>query len=194
MPVIPQAKDQWYVIQVLSGQEMKVRESMRRRIELEEMSDLIYEVIVPQERVSEVRAGQRREANRKFYPGYIIVNMHLLNEDNSLVDRTWYFIQNTDGIINFAGTKGHPLPMRQREVDGMLSQIREREGSVKPAISYEAGDLVMVTDGPFQGQTGIIAELNESKGEVLVSIDIFGRETLVPLEYWQVTKTEDRDS
>lgn len=186
MATIPSAQDQWYVVQVLSGQESRICENIRRRVELEEMSDLIYEVIVPQERISEVRAGQRREANRKFFPGYIIMNMHLLNEDNTLVDRTWYFIRDTDGVINFAGTKGNPLPMPKKEVEGMLAQIRERQSGVKPAISFEAGDSVVVNDGPFQGQNGVIAEINESKGEVLVSINIFGRETLVPLEYWQV--------
>lgn len=186
MPTIPSAKDQWYVIQVLSGQELKVRDSIERRIASEEMSDLIFEVLVPQERVSEVRGGQKREANRKFYPGYIIINMHLLLEDNTLVDRTWYFIQETDGVINFAGTKGNPMPMPRHEVDSMLAQIKEREGSVKPAISHEVGDSVVVSDGPFQGQAGVIAEINEAKGELMVSVNIFGRETLVPLEYWQV--------
>ena len=150
------------------------------------MSGFIYEVLVPQERVSEVKAGQKREANRKFFPGYIIINMHLLHEDNTLVDRTWYFIQETDGVINFAGTKSHPMPMPNQEVEGMLAQIKEREGSIKPAVAYEVGDTVVVSDGPFQGQTGIIAEVNEDKGELMVSVNIFGRETLVPLEYWQV--------
>ncbi|MGB0154432.1 MAG: transcription termination/antitermination protein NusG [Verrucomicrobiales bacterium] len=186
MPTIPAPNDQWYVVHVLSGQELKVRDSIERRIEAEEMSDLIYEVLVPQERVSEVKAGQKREANRKFFPGYIIINMHLLHEDNTLVDRTWYFIQETDGVINFAGTKNHPMPMPSQEVEGMLAQIKEREGSIKPAVAYEVGDTVVVSDGPFQGQTGIIAEVNEDKGELMVSVNIFGRETLVPLEYWQV--------
>ena len=111
MPTIPAPKDQWYVIHVLSGQELKVRDSIERRIAAEELGDVVFEVLVPQERVSEVKSGQKREANRKFYPGYIIVNMHLLNDDNTLVDRTWYFIQETDGVINFAGTKANPMPM-----------------------------------------------------------------------------------
>ncbi|MEM9018200.1 MAG: transcription termination/antitermination protein NusG [Verrucomicrobiota bacterium] len=186
MPTIPAPQEQWYVVHVLSGQELKVRDSIERRIDAEEMSEFIYEVLVPQERVSEVKAGQKREANRKFYPGYIIINMHLLHDDNTLVDRTWYFIQETDGVINFAGTKDHPMPMPRHEVEGMLNQIKEREGSIKPAVEYEIGDTVVVSDGPFQGQTGIIAEVDESKGELMVSVNIFGRETLVPLEYWQV--------
>ena len=186
MPTIPAPKDQWYVIHVLSGQELKVRDSIERRIAAEELGDVVFEVLVPQERVSEVKSGQKREANRKFYPGYIIVNMHLLHDDNTLVDRTWYFIQETDGVINFAVTKTNPMSMPMHEVEGMLAQIKEREGSVMPAVAYEVGDTVVVSDGPFQGQTGIVAEVNEEKGEVMVSVNIFGRETLVPLEYWQV--------
>lgn len=186
MPTIPPPNDQWYVIHVLSGQELKVRASIERRIEAEELGDVVFEVLVPQETVSEVKSGQKREASRKFYPGYIIVNMHLLEPDNTLVDRTWYFIQETDGVINFAGTKTYPMPMPLHEVEGMLAQIKEREGSVMPAVAYEVGDSVVVSDGPFQGQNGVVAEVNEEKGEVMVSVNIFGRETLVPLEYWQV--------
>jgi transcriptional antiterminator NusG len=186
MPSIPPPNQQWYVIHVLSGQELKVRDNILRRIASEEMADVIFEVLVPQERVSEVKGGQKREAKRKFYPGYIIVNMHLLHDDNTLVERTWYFVQETDGVINFAGTKTRPIPMPMHEVEGMLNQIKEREGSIKPAITHEVGDSVMVSDGPFQGQAGVIAEINEAKGELMVSVSIFGRETLVPLEYWQV--------
>tara|TARA_R110002096_G_scaffold17146_5_gene59145 strand:+ start:3126 stop:3695 length:570 start_codon:yes stop_codon:yes gene_type:complete len=186
MPTIPSPNDQWYVIHVLSGQELKVRDSIERRIEAEEMGEHIFEVLVPQERVSEVKSGEKREASRKFFPGYVIINMHLLSSENTLVERTWYFIQETDGVINFAGTKDNPMPMPMHEVEGMLAQIKEREGSVKPAVAYEIGDTVIVSDGPFQGQTGIIAEVNEEKGSLMVSVNIFGRETLVPLEYWQV--------
>jgi transcriptional antiterminator NusG len=186
MPTIPAPNDQWYVIHVLSGQELKVRDSIERRIAAEEMSDVIFEVLVPQERISEVKAGKKREANRKFYPGYIIINMHLLNDDNSLVSRTWYFVQETDGVINFAGSKDRPMPMPSSEVEGMLNQIKEREGSIKPAVAFEVGDTVIVSDGPFEGQNGVVAEVDEEKGEVMVSVNIFGRETLVPLEYWQV--------
>lgn len=187
MPV-PAPNDQWYVVHVLSGQEMKVRDSIERRIEAEEMSNHIFEVLVPTERVSEVKAGQKRETNRKFFPGYIIVNMHLLESDNKLVEKTWYFIRETPGVINFAGTKNHPVPMPDSEVQSMLAQIKEREGSVMPALLYEVGDTVAVADGPFEGQNGVIAEVNEEKGELMVAVNIFGRETQVPLEYWQVEK------
>ncbi len=188
MPTIPAPQDQWYVVHVLSGQENKVKDNIERRIQSEEMADFIFEVLVPQEQVAEVKGGQEKVSNRKFFPGYIIINMNLLDEHNQLVGETWYFIQETDGVINFAGTKDRPIPMPQKEVDGMLAQIREREGSVVPAVEHEPGDTIVVADGPFQGQTGIVAEIDQAKGELMVSVNIFGRETLVPLEYWQVEK------
>lgn len=189
MPTIPAPNDQWYVVHVLSGAEGKVRDHFNRRIQAEEMADYVFEILVPEERVSEVKAGKKRESNRKFFPGYVIINAHLLDENNKLVDKTWYFIQEQDGVINFAGSKNHPIPMPKHEVDSMLAQIKEREGEAKPAIEHEIGDTIAVADGPFQGQNGVIAEIDQEKGELMVSVNIFGRETLVPLEYWQVEKT-----
>jgi len=188
MASMPAPKDQWYVIHVLSGQEAKVRDSILRRVEPEEMGDLIFDVLVPTERVAQVRGGRKTEISRKFFPGYIILNMHLLNDDNELVEKTWYFIRETNGVINFAGAKDKPVPMPRQEVESMLLQIKEREDSVKPAVQFEPGDSVTVTDGPFDGQNGVVAEIDEAAGELMVSVNIFGRETLVPLEYWQVER------
>src|SRR5438067_561256 len=106
-------KDQWFVVHVLSGQENKVKENIEKRVKTEEMSDLIYEVLVPTERVSEIKKGKKSETTRKFFPGYLIVNMHLLDENNQLVGRTWYFIRETPGVIGFAGTKDKPIPKRE---------------------------------------------------------------------------------
>lgn len=186
MPAIPEARKQWFVVHVLSGQEQKVRNRIERLVESEEMGDYIFEVLVPQERVEENRKGKKIETKRKFFPGYIIVNMKLFSEDNSLVEKTWYFIKEMDGVIGFAGTKDKPIPMRQREVDGMLGQIKEREENVRPAISFETGDSVKVGDGPFEGQSGIIEEIDHETGKLLVSVTIFGRATPVELEAWQV--------
>src|SRR6266508_2335394 len=152
-------KDQWYVVHVLSGQENKVRENILKRVKTEEMGDLIYDVLVPTERVSEIKKGKKSETTRKFFPGYLIVNMHLLDENNQLVGRTWYFIRDTPGVIGFAGTKDKPIPMRQSEVDNMLAQMKEREEKVKPKVSFEVGESVKVADGPFQNQTGIVKEI-----------------------------------
>ena len=184
----PAPSEQWYVVHVLSGQENKVCDNIKRRVESEEMSDVVFKVLVPTERVSEVKKGKRSETKRKFYPGYIIANMHLLDEDGGLVDRTWYFIQETHGVIGFAGTKSKPIPMRLREVESMLGQIKERSESVKPKIDYEVGETIKVSDGPFQRQPGVIEEIDNDKGKLLVSVTVFGRPTPVELEYWQVEK------
>ena len=181
-------KDQWFVVHVLSGQEGKVQENINRRIQTEEMGDLVYEVLIPTERVQEIKRGKKTETTRKFFPGYLIVNMHLLDNDNQLVEKTWYFIKDTTGVLGFAGTKDRPIPMRKKEVENLLSQVREREDTVKPKISFEVGDKVKVADGPFQNQNGLVEEIDPERGKLRVSVSIFGRDTPVDLEYWQVEK------
>ncbi len=188
MPVIPPAKQQWYVVHVLSGQEGRVKERILRQRETEEMGDYIFDVLVPTETVSEIRKGKKTSSKKKFFPGYIIVNMYLFTEDNQLVEKTWYFIKEMEGVIGFAGTKDRPIPMRQREVEGMLSQIQERQDGARPAISFEVGDTVKVADGPFQSQNGIVEEIDPEKGKLRVAVTIFGRSTPVELEYWQVER------
>lgn len=186
MPTIPQSKNQWYVVHVLSGQENTIAKRIRREVEREELGDYIYEVLVPTEMVEENRKGKKVEMKKKFFPGYIIVNMHLFDENKELIDQSWYFIKEMDGVIGFAGTKDKPIPMRAREVDSMLAQIKEREESVRPSISFEVGDSVLVADGPFESQTGIVEEIDHERGKLRVSVTIFGRSTPVELETWQV--------
>ncbi|MDB6138728.1 MAG: nusG [Verrucomicrobiaceae bacterium] len=188
MGAIPAPRDQWFVIHVRSGMEMRVRDSMLRRIQSEEMSDVIFEVLLPMERVSEVKKGKKSESNRKFFPGYVIANMHLLDENNKLVDRAWYFVKETDGVLNFAGAKDHPIAMRPKEVESLLAQVREREDGAKPKIAFSPGDQVRVADGPFESQTGTVEEIDPERGVLRVSVNIFGRSTPVELEYWQVEK------
>jgi transcriptional antiterminator NusG len=182
------AKDQWFVVHVLSGQENKVKDNIEKRVKTEEMSDVIYEVLVPTQPHTENKKGKKSETTRKFFPGYLIVNMHLLDENNELVDRTWYFIKDTPGVIGFAGTKDKPIPMRQSEVESMLAQMKEREEKVKPKVSFEVGETVKVADGPFQNQNGIVEEIDPERGKLRVSVTIFGRATPVELEYWQVER------
>ncbi len=181
-------KDQWFVVQVLSGQEQKVRDNIERRIQTEEMSDLIYEVLVPTERVSEIKRGRKTETTRKFFPGYVIINMALLDENKKLLDRSWYFIRETTGVLGFAGNKDMPMPLKPDEVENMLAQVREREEQVKPKVSFEVGETVKVADGPFQNQSGVVEEIDPDRGKLQVSVSIFGRSTLVELEYWQVER------
>jgi transcriptional antiterminator NusG len=183
-----QKRKQWFVVHVLAGQENKVYENLVKRVKTEEMADFIYEVVLPTERVSEVKRGKKTETTRKFFPGYLIVNMWLLDDNQQLVDRTWYFIKDTPGVIGFAGTKDRPIPMRQSEVDGLLAQVRGAEEQVKPKISFSPGETVKVADGPFQNQSGVVEEIDPERGKLRVSVSIFGRNTLVDLEYWQVER------
>lgn len=188
MPETSPQQDQWYIVQVLSGQENKVRDRIERQVEAEDLQEYIREVLVPMEVVSEIRRGKKTETKKKFFPGYIIVNMNLFTDGDQLVEKTWFFITQMDGVIGFAGTKNRPTPMRPREVEAMLSQIREREEVIRPAISFEVGDTVKVADGPFQSQTGVVEEIDPERGKLRVSVSIFGRSTPVELEYWQVER------
>ena len=186
MPLAP--KDQWFVVHVLSGQEQKIHDNIVKRIKSEELGDLMYEVLIPTERVQEIKRGKKTETTRKFFPGYIIINMHLLDENNKIIERTWSFIKDTTGVIGFAGAKDHPIPMRTKEVQGMLAQMKEREENITQKIIFEVGDKVKVSDGPFQNQQGIVEEIDPERGKLRVSVSIFGRDTPVELEYWQVEK------
>ena len=180
--------NQWYAVHVLAGQENKVQENILKRIKTEEMEALIFEVLIPTERVSEVKRGKRTETVRKLLPGYLIINMRLFDENNALIDRTWYFIKETPGVIGFAGTKDRPIPMKTSEVETMLAQMAEREDKVKPKVSFEVGETVKVADGPFQNQSGVVEEIDPERGKLRVSVSIFGRSTPVELEYWQVER------
>lgn len=184
----PSSQGQWFVVHALSGQENKVLESLKRRIKTEEMSDVIYEVLIPTERVSEIKRGKKTETTRKFFPGYLIINMHLIDENKKLVDRAWYFVRDTPGVIGFAGPKDRPVPMRDAEVESLLAQMREREDKIKPKVSFEVGETVKVADGPFQNQSGVVEEIDPARGKLRVSVTIFGRTAPVELEYWQVER------
>ncbi len=179
---------QWYALHVLSGQEKKVKDSLERRAKTEEMGDLIREVVIPTERVSEVKRGKKIESERKLHPGYVYVNMFLRDEEKKLVERTWYFVRETNGVIGFADGD-NPQPIRADEVNVMLGQMREREEKVLPKIAFNLGDKVKVGDGPFQNQEGLIEGVDMDRGKLKVSVNMFGRSTSLELEYWQVDKT-----
>jgi len=178
---------QWFVLRTLSGQEGKVRESIDRRIKLEEMQEYIDEVLIPTEKVSEVKRGKKTTTTRKFYPGYVLGHMYLYDSNKQLVDRSWYFIQNTPGIIGFIGGE-RPVPLREEEVNSILQQIEDKKEKVKPKVSFEAGETVKITDGPFLNFNGVIEEVDPERGKLKVSVSIFGRSAPVELEYWQVER------
>ena len=178
-------KMQWFVLHALSGQEFKVKENIDRRLQIEEMGDMIEEIIIPTEKVSETKMGKKREMTRKFYPGYLLGKMALYNDDNSINERTWHFIQQTPGIIGFIGGE-KPAPLRQSEVDSILNQIEDKKTKVTPKINFEVGETVKINDGPFENFTGSVDEITDKA--IKVSVSIFGRTAPVELEYWQVEK------
>jgi transcriptional antiterminator NusG len=178
---------QWFVIHTLSGQEQKVKDNIEKRIKVEEMADYVKEVLIPTEKVAEVKKGKKTTSTRKFYPGYILVHMKLLDEKNQLVERSWYFVRETPGIIGFIGGD-RPVPLKPDEVNSILAQIEERQEKVAPKVAFELGETVKVTDGPFQNFTGVIEEIDPARGKLKISVSIFGRSTPVELEYWQVER------
>ncbi len=177
----------WFVLHCLSGQENKVRENIQRRLQLEEMGDLIGEVLIPTERVQEVKQGKKREINRKFYPGYCLIHMSLYTEDKKINERAWHFIQDTPGIIRFAGGE-HPMPLRQDEVDSIVNQVQAKQDKVTPKVAFDLGETIKINDGPFLNLNGTIDAVDPERGKLKVSVSIFGRSTPVELEYWQVEK------
>ncbi len=182
-----ESEGQWFVVHTLSGQEQKVRESLRKRAKLEEMEDVIFDVLIPTEKVSEVKRGKKTTTTRKFFPGYVLVHLKLYDEDNKLNERVWYFVRDTQGIIGFVGGD-RPVPLREQEVEGILAQIEEKKEKVKPKVQFEVGETVKINDGPFQNFTGVIEEIDPERGKLKISVAIFGRSTPVELEYWQVER------
>jgi transcription termination/antitermination protein NusG len=178
---------QWFIVHTLSGQEMKVKDSIEKRMRSEEMSDYIREVLVPMERVAEVRSGKKTVSNRKLYPGYVFIDVALLDESKRVMEKPWYFIKETPGVIGFA-SGDPPTPSASEEIESIKTQISESEDSEKPRVNFEPGETVKINDGPFLNFDGVIEEIDPERGKLKVTVNIFGRNTPVELEYWQVEK------
>ncbi len=178
---------QWFVVHTLTGKEMRVKESMERRAVTEEMGELVGEIPIPSEKVSEVKKGKKTTVTRMFYPGYVLVEISLYNPAGDLNERSWYFVRETPGVIGFAGGD-RPTPLRPAEVDAVLHQIENKQDKVKPKIEFIAGETVKINDGPFLNFSGVIDDVDPERGKLRVSVGIFGRTAPVELEYWQVER------
>ena len=171
----------WYVIQVFSGFEKKVAQSIKEQAQQKGMAGLIEDVLVPTDSVVEMRKNKKVNAERKFFPGYVLVKM-------DMTDETWHLVKNTPKVTGFLGGRGKPMPITDKEAERLLNQIKEGIERPKPAISFEIGEQVRVCDGPFTSFNGTVEEVDEERARVKVSVSIFGRPTPVELEYTQVEK------
>ncbi len=178
---------QWFVIHALTGKEVRVRDSLLRRIKTEEMGDLVGDVIIPSEKVSEVKKGKKSTSTRMFYPGYVLIQISLYKEDGKLNERAWYFVNETPGVIGFLGGD-RPTPMRTQEVEAIVYQVEDKKEKVKPKVHFEPGETVKINDGPFLNFNGLIEEVDPERGKLKVSVSIFGRTAPVELEYWQIER------
>jgi len=180
-------KSQWFVIHTLSCQEQKVKESIEKRMKAEEMGEFIKEVLVPIEKVVDVRGGKKTVTSRKLHPGYVYIDMVLLDDNRRILEKPWYFIQETPGKIGFVGGD-RPVPVTPDEMATIKAQISDSEDVERPKVAFNVNENVKITDGPFMNFSGLIEEIEPDKGKLKVTVDIFGRKTPVELEYWQVEK------
>ena len=162
--------NEWYTIQTLSGQEMKAEKSLHKRIIEEEMGGFIDEILLPMEKVVEVRGGTKTVSQRKLYPGYIFIQMKLYDEEKRLLPTPWDFVRNTQGIIGFLGGE-RPIATPTEEIAAIKAQITEAEESEKPKVNFEIGEVVKINDGPFQNYNGAVEEIDAEAGKLKVLVD-----------------------
>ncbi|WP_457675440.1 transcription termination/antitermination protein NusG [Thiolapillus sp.] len=172
----------WYVVHAFSGYEGKVQRSLAERIERFGMQDYFGDILVPTEEVVEMRGGQQRRSERKFFPGYVLVNMEL-------TDETWHLVKDTPQVLGFiGGTEDKPAPITDKEAEAILQRVQEGTEKPRPKVLFEPGEVVRVIDGPFNDFNGVVEEVDYDKNRLKVSVSIFGRSTPVELEFGQVEK------
>ncbi|MEY4940534.1 MAG: hypothetical protein RIQ93_2269 [Verrucomicrobiota bacterium] len=181
---------QWFALHTLSGQENKVKIYIDKFKKAEELDDCIFEVLLPTEVVSEVKGGKKSTKVRKLYPGYVFIQARLFDEEGKLINKPWYFVKETTGVIGFVGGD-RPAALRQSEIDEIYSRIEAASGKEVPKVQYSVGEEVKITDGAFASLTGRIDEIDPDRGKLKVSVSIFGRFTPVELEYWQVQRLSE---
>jgi transcriptional antiterminator NusG len=171
----------WYIVHAYSNFENKVAESIREQAKQRGLSDLFEEIMVPKEKVTEVRRGRKVDTERKFFPGYVLVKM-------DLTDEAFHLIKNTPKVTGFLGADNKPMPISENEALRIMQQVQEGVDRPKPSISFEVGEQVRVSDGPFASFNGTVEEIDAARNRLKVAVSIFGRATPVELEFGQVEK------
>ena len=177
---VPGSKKRWYVLKVQVNREDSIREALKRRVAMAGVEVYFADILIPTEKVSEVRNGKKRIVKKKLYPGYLMINMEVTEE-------TWFLVRDTPGIGDFTGAAGKPTPMLDHEIQSILHlETEETEESPKLKIAYQVGDKIKVKEGTFENFEGEVHQIDRGSGRVTVMINIFGRSTPVELEYWQI--------
>ena len=172
----------WFVVQAFSGFEGTVKRSLEERIERAGLADKFGDILVPTEEVVEIRNGQKRRSERKFFPGYVLVRMEM-------EDETWHLVKDVPKVLGFiGGTADRPAPILDKEADAILQRVQDGVEKPRPKVLFDVGEVVRVTDGPFNDFNGVVEEVNFDKNRLLVAVQIFGRSTPVELEFSQVEK------
>lgn len=172
----------WYVVHTLTGKEEQVKASIEAKIKTNKLEHLVSKVLVPTERVSEItKQGKKKITKRRYFPGYILVQMEL-------TDAAQYLIKNTTGITGFIGAGKKPIPLKQKEVKSILSKTEEKKEKAVPKVVFEKDETIRIKEGPFTNFNGVVEEIYPEKGKLRVSVSIFGRSTPVELDYWQVER------
>jgi transcription termination/antitermination protein NusG len=175
----PADERRWFVIHTYSGYENKVKNNLEHRIQTMDMTEKIFQVVVPVEDEIEIKDGQRRTVQRKIFPGYVLVEM-------AMTDESWYVVRNTPGVTGFVGSGNKPVPLMDDEVKAILKQMRVETPRIK--VAFTKGQSVRIIDGPFADFIGVVDDLSYEKGKVRVLVSFFGRETPVELDFLQVEK------
>lgn len=180
----------WFVLRVASNKENSVRETLLRKVQIEEKESWVGRIMVPTEKSQTLQNGKRRVVETKLYPGYVFVEMKLFDTQGNLLKNPWYKVKETDGVINFIGRE-NPTPLGDEEIGRILKQVDDAKGKEVPKVKFGKGEVVKILDGPFLNLTGEIEDIDAERGTLKVSVSIFGRFTPVELEFWQVEKADE---
>lgn len=176
-----QAAHEWYVIHTYSGYENKVKANLEKRLRAMALDDKISEILIPTEAVAEIKGGKRRVSTKRFFPGYVLIKMEMM-------DKSWHVVRHTPGVFGFIGEKNRPVPVKEEEVDNILAQVGTGVTRVRPELEFVVGESVRVTDGPFGNFIGVVDGINLKKETIRVMLSILGRNTPVELEFTQIEK------